>query len=210
MAYQLTQSQLQKMVPRCKAAVWLGPLNAAFTRFGINTKARAAAFLAQVGHESADFTRLEENLNYTAPRLVAVWPKRFPTLSSAAPFAGNPQKLANKVYADRLGNGPETSGDGFLFRGRSLLQLTGRANYRAAGVALGLDLEGNPDLLLQPGPAALVAGWFWQVRGCNERADRGEWTAISAIINTGSAHTPSDRIVGLKDRQNRLELALAA
>lgn len=205
MTYQLTQSQLQKMVPRCKAAIWLGPLNAAFIRFDINSKARAAAFLAQVGHESADFTRLEESLNYTAPRLMAVWPGRFPTLPSATPYAGNPQKLANRVYADRLGNGPESSGDGFRFRGRSLLQLTGRANYRLAGAALGLNLEGNPDLLLQAGPAALVAGWFWRARGCNELADLNSadgFRRITVKVNGGE--------VGLKDRQARWEQALAA
>lgn len=202
MVFQLTQDQLQRMMPACKAAVWTRLLNDTFTRFGVDCPARAAAFIAQVGHESGDCSRLEEGLNYSAERLMVVWPKRFTVLTKAEACAHNPSKLANRVYADRMGNGPEGSGDGFKYRGRGLLQLTGRSNYRAAGVALGLDMEGSPDILQQLPTAALAAGWFWQSRGCNELADmnRGDhevddFTRITMLINGGKA--------GLDDRLGR-------
>ena len=169
----LTAQLLATVFPRCTAPrIWASALGPALDRFGITTKARLASFLAQTGHESAQFTRLTENLNYTTPkRLMKVWPKRFPTESSALPFVANEMKLANFVYANRLGNGGVASGDGFRFRGRGLIQITGRSNYRDAGVALDLELVGNPDLLRQPEHAATSAAWFWNSRGLNALAD---------------------------------------
>jgi putative chitinase len=179
---------------------WAAALAPALARFEINTDARLCSFLAQTGHESGQFNRLVENLNYkTALRLTKVWPKRFPTEAAASPYVGNEAKLANIVYANRLGNGNEASGDGYRYRGRGLIQITGRSNYAAAGAALGLDLIGAPDLLLEKENAALSAAWFWNSRGLNALADDKtddndleDFTEITKRINGGT--------VGLQER----------
>lgn len=196
---ELTEQQLSRIMPACpNAATWTAALNSAMARFHIDSAPRMAAFLAQVAHESGQLTRLTENLNYSAKRLMQVWPKRFPTMEKAARYEKNPQKLANLVYAGRLGNGDEASGDGWRFRGRGLIQLTGRGNYRAAGRGIGLELEQQPDLLEQPEAAALSAAWFWQSHGLNELADcqgnddSEDFTTITRRINGGT--------VGLKER----------
>ena len=127
MAEVISAAQLTAFLPALKGPdAWAGPLNAAMERFEINTPPRVAAFLAQVAHESGELARLVENLNYTAARLVAVWPTKFPTVEAAQPYERNPERLANRVYAKRLGNGDTASGDGWRFRGRGLIQLTGR------------------------------------------------------------------------------------
>jgi putative chitinase len=188
----LTPAMLRACLPRANGDVWLTPLNDAMAQFAITTPARMAAFLAQVAHESLECTRLEENLKYSAKRLMAVWPRRFPTTDLAAVYAYQPQRIANRVYANRLGNGDEASDDGWRFRGRGLIQLTGRANYRACGQALLVDLERDPDLLVQPVLAADAAAWFWATRGCNELADQhpeddetADFDRISVLVNGG-------------------------
>jgi putative chitinase len=191
----ITETQLKQIMPGCtNADVWTKALNEAMDKFEINTRDRAAAFLAQIAHESGELRRLVENLNYSANRLMQVWPKRFPTLEKAERYAGNPQKLANYVYADRLGNGDEASGDGWKFRGRGLIQLTGRGNYRRAAQDLGLPLEQQPELLEQPEGAALSAAYFWRSHGLNELADdknndndEEDFVTISIRINGGRA-----------------------
>jgi putative chitinase len=195
----LTQAQLAQIMPNADAALWLAPLNAAMAERAIDSPQRAAAFLAQIAHESGQLRRLEERLGYSAKRLREVWPGRFPTDAVANEYAGNPQKLANRVYAGRLGNGNETSGDGWRFRRRGLIQLTGRSNYTTCKAALGIDLVATPDLLLQPAPAARSAAWFWQSRGLNELADQQpgdddnqDFIRITRLINGGT--------VGLQDR----------
>jgi putative chitinase len=167
------------------------------------------AFLAQIAHESAELTRLEENLSYSAARILAVWPGRFPTLESARPFERAPERLANRVYASRLGNGDVASGDGWRFRGRGLLQITGRGSYRAAAQALGLPLEAEPERLATPEIAALSAAHFWRSRGLNELADDrsgddddADFVRISITIN-GDRH-------GLNERRRYWTLAKAA
>jgi putative chitinase len=135
---------------------------------------------------------LEENLNYSAERLVAVWPSRFPTKAAAEPYARQPDKLANKVYANRLGNGNEASGDGWRYRGRGPIQLTGKANYEKCGAGIGEDLVRFPCLLLTPSVGLASAGWFWHTRGCNRLADEDDHRAITRIINGGQ--------LGLDDR----------
>jgi putative chitinase len=184
--------------------LFAGPLAVACKRFDILTRFRLAHFAAQLGHESGGFARLEENLNYTVERLRQVWPDRFGTNATAEPYARNPDGLANLVYSGRLGNGPPASGDGWRFRGRGLIQLTGRSNYRAAGAALGIALERDPDELLKPWNAALIAGWFWGRALCNGHADKGEagLATITKAIN-GGHH-------GLEDRAKRYARALAA
>jgi len=179
---------------------WLEPLNEAFQKYDINTPKRQAAFIGQCAHESGNFTKLEENLNYSPERLTKVWPSRFPDLATAAKYGYNPQALANKVYAGRLGNNQE--GDGWKYHGRGLIQLTGRENYERCGSSLGVDLIGNPDWLLDPKYAALSAGWFWNRKGLNELADQQEHGMITKRINGGT--------LGLDDRLQKTTKALAA
>jgi putative chitinase len=156
--------------------------------FGVNTSARWAAFIAQVGHESAQLTRLVENLSYSVRGLMATWPTRFPTTASTNTYARNPERLANFVYGKRLGNGPMESGDGWRYRGRGLIQVTGKANYAKAGEGLGLDLLERPALLELPDHATRSAAYFWQSNGMNELADEGTEKAFKEItrrINGG-------------------------
>ena len=208
----LTSAQIRSIFPKCSDPdVWAAALPPALTRFGIDSPPRVAAFLAQVGHESGQFDRLVESLFYrTAGRLVAVWPKRFRSEAAAQPFVANEAKLGNFVYALRMGNGDFASGDGFRYRGRGLIQLTGRSNYVAASEALGLDLAGQPDLLKDPDNAASSAAWFWKTRGLNELADDRtddddleDFREITRRVNGGT--------VGLKERLallNEIEHAL--
>lgn len=171
-AVQLTAAKLKTLMPLCPdPKAWVRPLNAAMKRFEISTPARAAAFLAQAAHESGQLRWLVERLGYSAPRLMAVWPRRFPTLAIALAYANAPERLANFVYANRLGNGDVASGDGWRYRGRGIFQITGRGNYRRIGEALGLPLEDEPERVEQPEIAALTAAQFWQSRGLNELAD---------------------------------------
>jgi putative chitinase len=179
---------------------WLEPLNQTFAKYDINTLKRQAAFIGQCAHESNNFTKLEENLNYSPERLVKVWPSRFPDLLAADKYAHNPQALANKVYAGRLGNNQEN--DGWNFHGRGLIQLTGRENYERCGSGLGVDFIGHPDWLLDPKYAALSAGWFWNKHGLNELADNQEHGIITKRINGGT--------LGLDDRLQKTTKALAA
>jgi len=184
-----TDTQLKQIMPSCtKADVWTQALNDALDRFEIDTPARTAAFLAQIAHESGELRRLVENLSYSADRLRQVWPKRFPTIEQAKAYEHNPQKLASYVYANRLGNGDEASGDGWKYRGRGLIQLTGRDNYRNVGQALSLPLEAQPELLEQEAGAALSAAYFWKSRGLNGLADQEteeSFVKITECINGG-------------------------
>ena len=206
----LTEARLAAFLPKLdNVPTWTAALDTAMDRFEINSPERAAAFLAQIACESGECRRLTEKLNYSAKRLMAVWPKRFTTLEKAMAYENQEEKLANYVYAKRLGNGDEASGDGWRFRGRGLLQITGRANYRATGVALGLPLETNPELLDQPDTAALSAAEFWQSHRLNELADDRnddeddeDFVTISIIINGGRT--------GLEDRRRYWARAQAA
>ncbi|HUK36490.1 MAG TPA: glycoside hydrolase family 19 protein [Vicinamibacterales bacterium] len=197
----LTPAQLTTFLPGlADAASWTAALNAAMDRFEIDTPQRGAAFLAQIAHESGEFRRLVENLNYSAARLCAVWPSRFATPDAAKPYERNPEALANYVYAKRLGNGDVPSGDGWRFRGRGLIQLTGRGNYRSSGVAVALPFEAEPERLETADAAALAAAQFWQSRGLNHLADDSnddnddeDFVSITKIINGGTAGLTSRR-----------------
>jgi putative chitinase len=171
---------------------WVGPLNETFERFSILTPRQQAAFLGQCGHECGNFRVLEENLNYRAETLMKIWPRRFPTLEIANQYARQPKKIANKVYADRMGNRDEASGDGYRFRGRGCIQLTGSANYFHAGKALGIDFIMEPDLVATPQYAALTAGFFWNTQKLNAIAESGNNLALTKKINGGT--------IGLNDR----------
>jgi len=176
------------------------PLNATFERFGINTPRQQAAFLGQCGHECGNFKVFEENLNYRAETLMKLWPKRFPTLEFAKQYERNPKKIANSVYSNRMGNRDEASGDGYRFRGRGAIQLTGYSSYFHAGQALGVDFVSNPDLVATPLYALLTAGWFWSTHGCNELAEAANWVGLTKKINGGT--------IGLDDRVAHTSLAL--
>lgn len=181
------------------ALKWVDVLNDAMAEFDINTPQRIGMFLAQLAHESAGFTRLEEGLRYSSiDRLKTVWPKRFGNMyePTAQQYVNNPRALASFVYAGRMGNGDESSGDGWRYRGRGLIQLTGLNNYRAAGMALGLDLVTDPDAAADPDIAARIAAWFWKSNGCNELADRGDFEGVTKRINGGT--------VGMADRIAKL------
>jgi putative chitinase len=171
-------------IPPTQAKAFADPLSAACALFDIGTIKRQAAFIAQAAHESANFTQLEENLFYTKPsRVRAVFPSKVKTEQDALRLVRNPKALANCVYANRLGNGDEASGDGWRFRGRGLFQLTGRFNYRAAEMGLNRPYVTNPDLVAEPSDAALTAAWFWYQHGCNVLVDAGAFDQVSKMIN---------------------------
>lgn len=171
------------------------------SKFNINTPLRLAHFLAQCGHESGGFKVTSENLNYSAKGLMGIFKKYFPTAQLAESYQRQPQKIANKVYANRMDNGSEASGDGFKFRGRGYIQLTGRANYTAFGKAINEDIANNPDLV--SGKYALLsAAWFWSKNGLNTLADNGASdqvvTSITKRVNGGTIGLP-DRIKHFKE-----------
>jgi putative chitinase len=180
---------------------WVDALNKTFQRFDISNPHRQAAFIGQCGHECGNFRVLEENLNYRAETLMKLWKARFPTLEIANQYAKQPKKIANKVYANRMGNRDEASGDGYRFRGRGCIQTTGHANYFHAGQALGVDFVMNPDLVSTPEYAALTAGFFWATHGLNALADAGDHRMITKRINGG--------FIGLDDRIAHTTQALA-
>ena len=192
----MNSSQLQALGIDAK---WEEPLNATFSKYDISTPIRQAAFIGQCAHESANFTKLEENLNYRPERLMQVWPSRFPDLQTADKYAHQPQLLANKVYAGKLGNNQEN--DGWNFHGRGLIQLTGRENYANCGSGIGVDLIGNPNWLLDPKYAALSAGWFWHKKGLNALADAKDYDTMTKRINGG--------LNGLDDRKAKIAKALS-
>jgi putative chitinase len=180
--------------------VWVDALNETFQRFDISTPVRQASFIGQCGHECANFKVLEENLNYRAEILMKLWKSRFPTIEVANEYARNPKKIANKVYASRMGNRDEASGDGYRFRGRGCIQLTGHANYFHAGQACGEDFVMQPDLVATPKYAAMTAGWFWNTHKLNQFADRQDFTLMTKKINGGT--------IGLDDRIKHINHAL--
>lgn len=199
----ITLPQLQAL---CKTAAgrqacakYLDPLNRHMPAYGINTSARIAAFLAQVAHESQDFTRVVENLNYSAQGLANTWPSRYAIAPKAATKTPNalahklhrrPEAIANNVYANRMGNGDEASGDGWKHRGAGLKQLTGKANHTACGKVLGIDLVRHPELLQEPEWAVASACWFWQANGLSALADRGDFRGMTIKINGGTIGLP--------------------
>jgi putative chitinase len=199
----VTPDQLQQM--------HIGPhladaLNATFERFNILTPRQQAAFIGQCGHESANFRVMEENLNYRAATLLKLFPRTARrtwgfTPEEAAAYERQPKRIANRIYGNRMGNRDEASGDGYRFRGRGFIQLTGTANYYHAGQALGVDFIMEPDLVATPKYAALTAGWFWDTQKLNGLAETGNIMALTKRINGGT--------IGLDDRIKHINQALA-
>lgn len=198
-------SAISKLCKRAAAGL-PAAIEAACSDLAGSTPLVQAHFLAQCAHESVGFSRLVENMNYSAARLREIWPLRF-TPQSANDYAFHPEAIANHVYADRLGNGDEASGDGWRYRGRGIIQLTGKANYQAASLALFGDdrLVQNPALAAEPSTAARAAVWFWNIRKLSLHAAADNVEAVTRGINGGR--------VGLRERKellHKFKIALAA
>ena len=179
----ITAEQFRSILPNIPDS-FVQPLNDAMDHFQINTPKRQAAFLANVAVESNQCRTTVENLNYSASRLLVVFPSHF-AAGEVANFDRQPEKIANRVYANRMGNGEETSGDGWNYRGRGLIQLTGKANYVACMMGCYLDCVAHPDVLSLPSGASMSAGWFWQTHELNQLADAGQFQAIVEKVNGG-------------------------
>lgn len=187
-----------------QAKAFAEPLAEACERFSINTPSRIGGFLGQCMVESQRFTRLEEGLWYSTPeRIMKIFPIRVHSIAEAQRLTKNPRALANVVYAGKNGNGAEASGDGWAYRGRGLIQLTGRANYQAAQDALGEPFVDQPDLVAQPRGAALTAAWFFAAAGCNELADAGMFNTITRKVN-GAAMLEADLRLQLSEEAARV------
>lgn len=173
---------------------WVDALNVVCDKYLINTPERISGFLSQTAHESGGFRFTTENLNYRADALTRTWPLRFPP-GVAESYAMHPERIANRAYGDRMGNGDEASGEGWKYRGRGLIQLTGKDNY--ADFSLSADNEAlvKPDLVAEPELAAMSAGWFWSTKGLNQLADAKDVLGMTRRINGGTN--------GLDDRQMR-------
>ena len=185
--FDFTPEKLAKCVKRNKNPNELyDALVNVLPRYEITTVERVAAFLAQCGHESADFTILQENLNYSAKGLSATWPKRFVSEAAAAPYNRNPEKIANKVYADRMGNGPEGSGDGWKYRGRGAIQLTGHDNYKSFATDVGLSIDDAIVYVESLDGAVESAAWFWWRNNLNQWVDKNDIVTLSKRINGGT------------------------
>lgn len=178
---------------------WLSAFDKAMAKYGINTKASIAAFLANVGVECARLTVFTENLNYSAAGLAATWPNRYSSTGRAGGSPNDlarrierkPELIANHTYANRMGNGSVESGDGWKYRGHGPIQLTGKDNYKAFSAASGHDVVSNPGLILQPGVGAEVACWFFKTNGCIELANAGNFSMVVKRIN-GAAPSPAN------------------
>ena len=191
---QITAGIIKALFPKYKHPEDLAEvLTEQFEKYEINTVNRAAGFLAQCGHESAGFTILKENLNYSAEGLNKIFKKYFPTLADAQPYHRQPEKIANKVYGGRMGNGPESSGDGFKFCGRGAIQLTGRDNYTKFAKSVGMTVEEAVADLETLDGAIESACWFWKTNGLNAICDTDDIVKMTKRINGGT--------IGLEDRK---------
>lgn len=202
----ITVELLQKICPKTKRSVlerYAEPLHDVATYYDMyDNPKRVAAFLAQIAHESGGFNFVSENLNYSAKGLMTTFKKYFPTEELAKQYERKPEKIANRVYANRMSNGDENSGDGFKFRGRGLIQLTGRANYTKFAQDLGISLDETVAYLETPAGAVSSAGWFWDNNGLNAYCDKDDFIGLTKRINGGT--------IGLEDRKHHYEIALEA
>jgi putative chitinase len=214
----VTQQQIMAAGVKPEVAdTWLKPIQQACAEFGIESDKQIATFLGQCAHETGGFRLLEENLNYSADTMAAVWPNRFAEKGPdgkyilvngkkkpnkfALALHRQPEPLANVVYSNRMGNGSIESGEGWLYRGRGLKQLTGKDNYSRCGKALGIDLIHSPDLLLAPFQAARSAAWFYKTNNISAYAESWDLAGMTKKINGG--------LIGFDDRKKRCEAVLA-
>jgi putative chitinase len=196
--FNFTQSKFEKCIPRLKnAGEWFGALNTHLPNFGIDDINEVAMFLAQTAHESAGYKTLSENLNYSSSGLLKTFSRYFRTQADADAYARQPERIANRVYGGRMANGPESSGDGWRFRGRGIIQITGRDNYtRFSRDTFGDDrILTDPSYLSTPDGAVYSACWYWRSRNINPPASRGDVVAVTRLINGGT--------IGLDDRRNK-------
>lgn len=201
----ITLELLTALCPKTKKEVlqkYIDPLNKTCDHYEISaSKIRLAAFLAQICHESGGFNFTKENLNYSAKALMTVFKKYFPTEELALQYERKPEKIANRVYANRMGNGPEESGDGWKFCGRGLIQLTGKDNYSRFAKALDMSLDECVEYLETAEGACSSAGWFWNTNNLNKFCDGDDFIGLTKRINGGTN--------GLEDRQHHLQIAEA-
>ena len=201
---ELSLQQLKQLLPKNPYVEhWHQALSQLLPDYEINTPQRIAAFVAQCSHESAGFTALKENLNYKAVTLRKIFPKYFPSDDLANVYANMPNKqeaIANRVYASRMGNGDEHSGDGYRYCGRGLIQLTGKTNYQSFADSLEMNVEDVPEYLATFEGAAQSACWFWESNNLNQWADKGDILTLTKRINGGT--------IGLEDRIKHYEHAL--
>ena len=197
----LSKEQLAQLIPgNPYVDYWHSAMERCLPDYDINTPQRVAAFMAQCGHESGNFKFLKENLKYRAASLTKVWPKYFPNMDIANQYAGNEEKIANRAYANRMGNGPEESGDGWRFCGRGLIQLTGRNNYQNFADSIETDINDIPHYLATFEGAVQSACWFWETNKLNQWADKGDMLTLTKRINGGT--------LGLDDRIKHYQHAL--
>jgi putative chitinase len=202
--FNFTKEQLGEMIPGNQyVSHWYSALCEILPEYEINTPQRVAAFVAQCAHESGNFRVLKENLNYRAASLRKIFPKYFPTDELANRYAGLPNKqeaIANRIYASRMGNGDETSGDGYRYCGRGLIQLTGKENYSWFAASLEMPVEDVPEYLSTFEGALQSACWFWETNNLNQWADKGDILTLTKRINGGT--------IGLEDRIKHYNHAL--
>lgn len=192
----LTVDQLRNLIHNNPDYVnWYNALVKVLPDYQIDTPQRLAAFISQCAHESADFTSVQENLNYKAESLMRTWPSHFPNMEIANQYAHNQEMIANRAYANRMGNGDESSGDGWRFCGRGLIQLTGKSNYRDFADSLTMDINDVPAYLGTYEGAVQSACFFWENNNLNILADSQDIKQITKVINGGE--------LGLEDRMNR-------
>lgn len=197
----VTERQLKRLFPSAKdatVAAFAEKSPALFKEFGLSEKhIRMEYFLAQIAHETGGLTRSVENLSYSAKRIIEIWPTRFASLSVAQPYANDPEKLANKVYSNRMGNGPMESGDGYRYRGRGYIQITGKDNYRNTGRVAGIDLVSQPERAILTADALRVACAYWQLKDLNPLCDARKFEDVTRAINGA--------LIGLSERKDWLE-----
>ena len=199
--FDFTEEQLTQLIPGNQhVPYWYSALVQILPDYQINTVERVASFIAQCAHESGNFKQLKENLNYRAESLMRVWPSRFPTIEIAKQYAMQPEKIANKVYCDRMGNGNEASGDGWKYSGKGLIQLTGKDNYTRFAESIETPLEQIPEYLQTFEGAVQSACWFWETNNLNQYADTGDILTMTKRINGGT--------IGLEERTKNYHHAM--
>jgi putative chitinase len=199
--FEFTEAKLAQLIPGNQhVPYWYAALCQILPDYEINTIPRVSAFVAQCAHESGNFRLLKENLNYKAESLMRVWPSRFTNIDIARQYAQQPEKIANKVYADRMGNGSESSGDGWRYAGKGLIQLTGKDNYSRFAESIETPVEEVAEYLQTFEGAVQSACWFWEVNNLNQWADAGDILTLTKRINGGT--------IGLDDRIKHYQHAL--
>jgi putative chitinase len=199
----ITLSLLKAICPKTPDATlqrYVDPLNEVAEYYELNTRERLAGFVAQCAHESGAFLFTKENLNYGAKGLMGTFKKYFPTEEIAKQYERQPERIANRVYANRMGNGDEASGDGFRFCGRGLIQLTGKSNYQRFANDLGVSIEECVAYMETPEGAVASAGWFWDNNNLNQYCDSNDFVTLTKRINGGT--------IGLEDRQHHYQQVL--